>query len=139
MFRVYRSLSEIGPDARPSAVAVGNFDGVHAGHRKLFRRIAEVAGQRGWCPSVLTFDPHPTKVVAPDRAPKLLNTPEERWEFMRQEGIQQVIVLPFDQKFATLTPEEFVRKVLVDGIAAACVFVGENFRFGARQAGDVTL
>lgn len=139
MFRVYRSLAEIGPNPSPSAVAVGNFDGVHAGHRKLFRRIAEVAGQRGWLPSVLTFDPHPTKVVAPDRAPKLLNTPEERWELMRQEGIQQVIVLPFDREFAALTPEEFVRKVLVDGIAAACVFVGENFRFGARQAGDVTL
>jgi len=139
MFRVYHSLAEVGPDARPTAVAIGNFDGVHAGHRKLFRRIAEVARDEGWRPSVLTFDPHPTKLIAPDRAPKLLNTPEQRWEFMREEGIEQIFVMTFNREFATLSPEEFVRKVLVDGISAARVFVGENFRFGARQAGDVAL
>lgn len=123
----------------PTAVAVGNFDGVHAGHRKLFRRIAEAARESGWRPSVLTFDPHPTKLIAPERAPKLLNTMEQRWEFMREEGIEQIFVMKFDRQFAALSPEEFVRKVLVDGISAARVFVGENFRFGARQAGDVTL
>ena len=139
MFRIFRSLAEIGPDARPSAVAVGNFDGVHVGHRRLFRRAVAKSRETAWRPSVLTFDPHPTRVVAPDRAPRLLNTNDQRWELMREEGIQQVFVIPFDRHFATQTPEEFVRRVLIEGVGAAGVFVGENFRFGARQAGDVEL
>src|SRR3954468_17530814 len=116
MFRVIRSLPEIGPESRRAALAIGNFDGVHTGHRRLFRRVVEVAREKGWTPSVLTFDPHPTKVVAPDRAPKLLNTPEQRWAMMRDEGIEQIIVLTFDREFASLTPEKFVRSVLVEGI-----------------------
>jgi riboflavin kinase/FMN adenylyltransferase len=139
MFRVYRSLAEIGPDAHPAAVAIGNFDGVHAGHRKLLRRTVELARQRGWRPSVLTFHPHPTKIVAPERAPKLLSTTEQRWEFMQAEDIEQVFVLPFDLEFSRLTPEEFASKVLVDGVGAAGVLVGHNFRFGAKHAGDVPL
>src|SRR4051794_3265422 len=113
MFRVFRSLAEIGPDARPAAVAVGNFDGVHTGHRRLFRRVVKASVENGWVPSVLTFDPHPTKVVAPGRAAQLLTTAEERWPMMREEGIQQVFVLPFDREFASLSPEEFARNVLV--------------------------
>ena len=66
MFRVFRSLAEIGPDAEAGAVAVGNFDGVHAGHRRLFRRVVKASMENGWIPSVLTFDPHPTRVVAPE-------------------------------------------------------------------------
>jgi riboflavin kinase/FMN adenylyltransferase len=139
MFRIFRSLTEIGPDARPAAVAVGNFDGVHTGHRRLFRRVVKASHERGWIPSVLTFDPHPTKVVAPERAAQLLTTPEERWPMMRDEGIQQIIVLPFNREFASLRPEEFARKILVEGVRAAGVYVGENFRFGARQSGDVEL
>ena len=139
MFRVFRSLAEIGPDARPAAVAVGNFDGVHTGHRRLFRRVVKASIENGWIPSVLTFDPHPTRVVAPDRAAQLLTTAEERWPMMREEGIQQVIVLPFDREFASLSPEEFARKILVAGVGAAAVYVGDNFRFGSRQAGDVRL
>jgi riboflavin kinase/FMN adenylyltransferase len=139
MFRIFRSLAEIGPDARPSAVAVGNFDGVHTGHRRLFRRAVTKSLENAWRPSVLTFDPHPTRVLAPDRAPRLLNTNEQRWELMRDEGVQQVFVLPFDRDFATQAPDEFVRRVLVEGVGAAAVFVGENFRFGARQAGNVEL
>ena len=138
MFRVYRSLAEIGPDTRPSAIAIGNFDGVHAGHRELLRRTVELARDNGWRASVLTFDPHPTKVVAPERAPKLLTTTEQRWESMQSEGIEQVFVLPFDLEFSKLSPEEFARRILVDGVGAACVLVGENFRFGAKHAGDVS-
>ena len=90
MFRVYRALDEIGPEARGCALTIGNFDGVHVGHRRIFRRVVELGREHGWTPSVLTFDPHPTKVVAPDRAPKLLTTTEERLEYMRAEGIEQV-------------------------------------------------
>jgi riboflavin kinase/FMN adenylyltransferase len=137
MMKVLRSLEEAGRSERPSAVAIGNFDGVHAGHRRLLRRVVDASREHGWCPSVLTFDPHPTRVVAPERAPKLLNSTEERWEFMQEEGIEQVMVLPFDREFASLTPEDFARRVLVNGLNAAGVFVGENFRFGAKHAGDV--
>jgi riboflavin kinase / FMN adenylyltransferase len=139
MLRIYRNLAEIGPEAKPSAVAVGNFDGVHAGHRLLLRRTAELAREKGWRASILTFHPHPTKIVAPERAAKLLNTTEQRWEFMETEGIEQVFVLPFDVEFSKLSPEEFARKVLVDAVGAAAVLVGHNFRFGAKHAGDVPL
>ena len=88
MFRVYRALDEIGPEARGCAVSIGNFDGVHAGHRRIMRRVAQLAREHGWTPSVLTFDPHPAKVVAPDRAPKLLTDVEERLAYMREEGIR---------------------------------------------------
>jgi len=139
MFRVYRGLDEIGPEARHSIVSIGNFDGVHAGHRRIFRRVVELGRERGWKPSVLTFDPHPAKVVAPERAPKLLNTPEERLEFMQAEGIEQVFMLPFDKAFSEQTPEAFVSDVLVERVGAKGVLVGENFRFGKRQSGDVAL
>jgi riboflavin kinase / FMN adenylyltransferase len=139
MIRVFRSIAEIGPDARPSSVAVGNFDGLHAGHRKLLRRVVEAAREKAWRPSILTFDPHPTKVVAPERAPKLLTSIERRLELAEDEGIEQAFILPFNSDFAALPPEEFVSKILVNGVGAAGVFVGENFRFGARQSGDVEL
>lgn len=139
MIEIHRSLAEAGLSQRSSAIAVGNFDGVHSGHRRLFRRAVGASRKHGWKPSVLTFHPHPTTVVAPDRAPKLLNSTEERWELMEAEGIEQVVVLPFNRDFASLTPEEFVRQVLVEGLRAGGVFVGENFRFGARHAGDVEL
>lgn len=137
--RIYRSLTGIGPEARPSAVTIGNFDGVHEGHRAIFRRVVAAGRENGWKPSVLTFDPHPTRVVAPDRAPKLLSTSDERFALMGHEGIEQIFVIPFDRPFSQLGPEEFVGSVLVDMIGAKAVLVGENFRFGKRQAGDVKM
>lgn len=139
MLRIYRTLEEIGPEARDCAVSIGNFDGVHIGHRRLFRRVVELSREGGWKPSILTFDPHPTAVVAPDRAPKLLSTPEERMQFMEEEGIEQAFVLPFDKRFSQTSPEAFVKDILVDCIGARAVMVGDNFRFGNKQAGDVNL
>jgi riboflavin kinase/FMN adenylyltransferase len=136
-FRVFRSLDEVPPDAGPSALTIGNFDGVHAAHRKILRRVVEVAAQRGLKPSVLTFHPHPTKVVAPARAPRLMTSPEQRCALMREEGIQQVLVVPFDQNIAHLTPEEFVHRVLVEKLGVRAVLVGHDFRFGYKQAGNV--
>lgn len=137
MLRVYRHLDQIGPEARNCAVSIGNFDGVHAGHRRIFQRVVELGRERGWIPSVLTFDPHPTRVVAPSRAPKLLSTPEERIGLIQQEGIQQAFVLPFDKTFSEQTPEEFARDVLAGRLGAKAVLVGDNFRFGNKQAGDI--
>ena len=137
--RIYRSLEEIPSDFGPSALSVGNFDGVHFGHRRILRRVREIAAERGWKASVLTFDPHPTRVVAPARTPPLLTEPERRAALMREEGIEQVLILPFTPELAMLTPEEFVAQLLVKALGARAVLVGDNFRFGHRQAGNVAV
>jgi riboflavin kinase/FMN adenylyltransferase len=137
--RIYRSLEEVPADFGPSALTIGNFDGVHFGHRQILRRLKALADAHGWKPSVLTFDPHPLRVVAPERAPRLLTTPERRAALMRQEGIEQVLILPFTAGFAAISPEEFVRGVVAGRLGARAVLVGDNFRFGHRHAGDVRL
>ena len=137
-FRVARSLEEA-EGFGPSAVTIGNFDGVHLAHGKLIRRVVEMGHERGIKSAVLTFHPHPAKIVAPERSPKLLTTPEQRAERMRQEGVDEVLILPFDGELSRLTPEEFIERVLVARLRARVVVVGENFRFGNRQAGDTRL
>ena len=136
-FRVVRNLDEIPSDFGPSAVTIGNFDGLHAGHRQILRRVVEVGRERGLKPSVVTFDPHPSRIVAPERAPQLLTTMEQRCDLMRQEGIEQVRVLPFTPEIARLRPAEFVARTLAGPLQAKAVLVGENFRFGVRQSGDI--
>ena len=137
--KIYRSLTGIPADFGPSVLTIGNFDGVHFGHRRILKRVAELARERGWKPSVLTFEPHPTRVVAPARAPKLLTSPMRRAELMCEEGIEQVLILPFTGEVAALTPEEFVGQLVVDRLGAKAVLVGENFRFGHQQAGNVQV
>ncbi|MBC7924749.1 MAG: bifunctional riboflavin kinase/FAD synthetase [Bryobacteraceae bacterium] len=137
--RVFRSLDSIPQDAKSSALSIGNFDGVHEGHKALFRRNLEVARELGLTRSVLTFDPHPTTIVAPERAPRLLTTIEQRLSLMAEAGIEQAFVMPFDVAFSQLDPETFVRQVVVGGAGAKAVLVGDNFRFGAKQAGDVQI
>ncbi len=135
---IYRSLGAIPDNFGPCALTIGNFDGVHAAHRHIMRRVVEIARLHGWKPAVLTFDPHPTKLVAPERAPRLLTTPEQRSELMREEGIDRVLILPFTPEIAKLTPEEFVRRILVEKLQARAVLVGDNFRFGHRASGSTT-
>ncbi len=137
--RVFRSLESVPADARGCAVSIGNFDGVHEGHKQLFRRNLQICAETGCRPSVLTFDPHPTRVVAPQRAPRLLTTMDERIALISEQGIEQVFVLPFDLTFSQLSPEDFIRRVVVEGLGATAVLVGENFRFGAKQAGETKL
>ena len=134
--KIYRSLAEVPADFGPSALTIGNFDGVHMGHRNILRRLVALARNRGWKPSVLTFDPHPTRVVAPERTPPLLTTPERRAGLMREEGVEQVLVLPFLPEVARLAPEDFMRDIVTGRLGARAVLVGANFRFGHRHAGD---
>jgi riboflavin kinase / FMN adenylyltransferase len=107
-------------------VAVGSFDGVHLGHREVIRGSD----------SVLTFDPHPSAVVAPQHTPKLLTSLEVKAELVQSLGVQELIVIPFDAGFAKRSAEEFVEDVLVKTLGATHVSVGENFRFGNRAKGD---
>ena len=137
--RIYHGLEELPTDFGPCALTIGNFDGLHVGHRRIMRRVAEIAAADGWKASVLTFHPHPAKIVAPERAPRLLSTTEERAYRMAEEGIGQVLVLPFTSDLSHLSPEEFVSRILHDRLQARAVLVGDNFRFGFRHAGDVHL
>jgi riboflavin kinase/FMN adenylyltransferase len=111
---------------RPRKVAVGEFDGVHLGHREV------IAGSD----TVLTFEPHPLQVVRPEAAPRLLTSFDVKTELIAGLGVEELVVIPFDQGFAAQTPQEFIEQVLVESLAATRVSVGENFRFGHRAAGD---
>jgi riboflavin kinase / FMN adenylyltransferase len=119
------------PDAeqRPRHVAVGEFDGVHLGHREV------IAG----ADTVLTFEPHPRAVVAPDAAPKLLTSLEVKRDLIAGLGVRELVVIPFDRSFAAQGPQEFIDSVLVEQLGAERVSVGENFRFGHKAKGDADL
>ena len=120
-----------------SVVTIGNFDGVHAGHRLLLRRVIELGQEHRLKPAVLTFDPHPTRVVAPHRAPRLLTSIEERIALIREQGVDDIVVLPFTAEVAQLSPLEFVERIVAGQLRARIVMVGDNFRFGHKQAGDI--
>ena len=119
------------PDAepRPRHVAVGEFDGVHLGHREVI----------DGADTVLTFEPHPRAVVAPDAAPKLLTSLEIKADLIAGLGVRELVVIPFDRSFAAQGPQEFVDSVLVERLGAQRVSVGENFRFGHKATGDADL
>src|ERR1017187_729825 len=131
--RVFRSLDEVPPDFGPSALTIGNFDGVHAGHRRILRRVKEVAVQRELKASALTFHPHPSKVVAPARAPRLMTSPEQRCALMQEEGIEQVLIMPFGRHVVHLSPEQFVEQVLVRKLGVRAVVLGHDFCFGTSS------
>ncbi|MBA3974352.1 MAG: bifunctional riboflavin kinase/FAD synthetase [Candidatus Solibacter sp.] len=137
--RIFRSLDEAAAVFDPSALTIGNFDGLHVGHRELMRRTVRLAQESNSKPSALTFHPHPKAIVSPAGAPKLLTLPEERCALMAEEGIRQVLILPFDASIAALQPAEFFRRVLIDTLGARAVCVGDNFHFGRKQAGQVEL
>jgi riboflavin kinase/FMN adenylyltransferase len=133
---IYRSLAETPDDFGPCAITIGNFDGVHRGHRQILRRVISLAREEGWKSALLTFDPHPAKLVTPASAPRLLTTLEERARIILERGIDQILILPFTPEIAALGPEDFVREILVDKLKARAVLVGSNFHFGKRAAGD---
>jgi riboflavin kinase/FMN adenylyltransferase len=133
--RIARGLAET-VGFEPSAVTIGKFDGVHAGHRHLLRQVVSAAREKGVVPSVLTFDRHPACVVAPDRAPVPLMSVEERCAEIAEVGIGQILVLPFTPQVAQMTPEEFAVACLQDAMRARVVLVGGNFRFGHKQSGN---
>jgi riboflavin kinase / FMN adenylyltransferase len=114
---------------RPRRVAVGEFDGVHLGHREV------IAGND----TVLTFDPHPLAVIRPEAAPKLLTSLEVKIELVAALGVQELVVIPFDGRFGAQSPQEFIDHVLVDQLQATHVSVGENFYFGHGAAGDTDM
>ncbi|WP_193613975.1 bifunctional riboflavin kinase/FAD synthetase [Nocardioides lijunqiniae] len=135
--QIWRSLDDIPADLGPTAVVVGNFDGVHLGHQQVLARARSLADERGLPVVAVTFEPHPMAVLRPEHAPTMLTTVERRAELLAEAGADDVLALPFDRDVAGWPPEDFVRRVLVDGLRAALVVVGANFRFGHRAAGAV--
>ncbi len=127
------------PGARRSVLSVGNFDGLHLGHQKIIRTVVERARSSDALAAVVTFDPHPVKVLRPERAPSLVQTLAQRLAAFAELGLDAALVLRFDAALASRTPEEFVREILVEPLRALAVLVGANFRFGHRQAGNVAL
>ncbi|PYR54960.1 MAG: riboflavin biosynthesis protein RibF [Acidobacteria bacterium] len=131
-------------DPRPArwtqpVLALGNFDGLHRGHRKILDRVQRVAGERGATSVVMTFDPHPPRVVRPDKAPPLLMTHAQKLEALARTGLQGAAIVPFTVELSRWDPEMFVRAVLVDWLHVAEVWVGANFLFGHDRAGNFSL
>ncbi len=120
----------------PCALTIGNFDGVHRGHRALIGQTQQIARSHGWNTVVLTFHPHPTTLVAPERAPEMICSLAERLRLLKQAGADRVLVLPFTREVAEMSPREFVETIVVKGIGSHAVLVGQNFRFGQKQAGN---
>jgi len=131
-------------DPRPTrwvhpVLALGNFDGVHRGHRKILDRLRRVAIERGATAVVMTFDPHPPRIVRPDKAPPLLMTKEQKLEAVAQTGVQGAAIVRFTPELSRWDPEMFVRTVLVDWLHVSEVWVGANFLFGHDRAGNFSL
>jgi riboflavin kinase / FMN adenylyltransferase len=119
-------------------LALGNFDGLHRGHLKIIERVRRGAAEHGGIPMAMTFDPHPPRVVRPDKAPPLLMTKEQRLEALARAGIRAVAVVRFTHELSQWDPEMFVRVVLVEWLHVSEVWVGANFLFGHDRAGNYT-
>jgi riboflavin kinase/FMN adenylyltransferase len=135
--RILRHLPARG--AGPVALTVGNFDGVHLGHRAMLELLGGSARAGRLRSCVMSFEPHPREFFSPDQAPTRLTSLREKLELLAQAGIDQVHVRRFDYDFARIAPEAFIRNVLVDGLGVRWLLVGDDFRFGARRQGDVAM
>jgi riboflavin kinase/FMN adenylyltransferase len=120
-------------------LALGNFDGLHRGHMKIIDRVRRRAGERGGTPAAMTFEPHPSRVLRPDKAPPLLMTGAQKLEALARAGMHGVAVIRFTQELSSWDPERFVRTVLVEWLHVAEVWVGANFLFGHDRAGTFSV
>lgn len=141
--KIFRGLRH--PDIAPAcALTIGNFDGVHRGHQAMLALLGGEAAQRGVPSCALTFEPHPRDYFAetqkkPELAPARIGTLRDKLSELARYGVQQAVVLPFDARLASQSPQAFIDEVLVRGLGARYVLVGDDFRFGARRAGDYAM
>jgi len=137
--QVFEALGAVPSGFGPSAVTIGKFDGVHPGHRAVIAELKSVAAARDLVATVVTFDRNPLSLLAPDKCPESLVSNAQKVQLLESAGVDATLVLEFDRAFSEQQPEEFVRAVLADALRARIVFVGADFRFGARGSGNVEL
>lgn len=130
-------ISDVPSGFGPTVVTIGNFDGVHSGHRALLSAVVDLARETGCSAVAVTFEPHPLAVLHPERAPLPISTLQHRLDALEEIGLDAVVVLPFTLELAAMSPRDFVHDVFVEGLHAQAVVVGRDTRFGARNAGDV--
>lgn len=135
---IWHDLADVPGDLGGSAVTIGNFDGVHRGHRRVIERLIGAARERALVPVALTFSPHPRHVMGDGDRPPLVTGYADRNRLLVEAGVEGVLDLAFTLEFAQAGPEQFVREVLVEGLGMRCIVVGEDIRFGRRNAGDIT-
>ncbi len=123
----------------PVALTIGNFDGVHLGHQAMLARLGEFARAENLVPCAMTFEPHPREFFAPDQAPTRLTALREKLELLAAHGVERCYICRFDFRFAQITANDFVERILVRGLGVKRLLVGDDFRFGARRAGDIAL
>jgi riboflavin kinase/FMN adenylyltransferase len=136
---LFDGLAAVPPDFGPSAVTIGKFDGVHAGHMAVIGQLLSVAHARNLAATVVTFDRNPLSVLAPEKCPVSLVSNAQKAELLQSAGIDATLVLRFDRELSAQSPEDFVELVLVGALHAEVVFVGEDFRFGSHGGGTVAL
>jgi len=124
---------------RRGVLSIGNFDGVHLGHQAVLRHLVERARALATVPIVMTFEPHPVKLLRPGEAPRLLSTLDQRLQLIAREGIEVCLVVEFTHALARMTADDFMQQVLVDRLEIREVYIGRNFRFGADRGGSVDL
>ena len=135
--RIFRNIQEFKP-AQGSIVTIGTFDGVHLGHQKIIRRLREIREARGGEITILTFDPHPRNVLFPEQTDlKLITTTDEKCELMRRYGVDNVIVYPFTKEFSKLHAQEYIDRILVQGLHTRVLVIGYDHRFGSNREGDI--
>lgn len=134
--QIIRDLNALPKLPNGSAVTIGNFDGVHIAHQRLLRRVVQTARTLRAAAVALTFEPHPARILAPERAPKALTALAQKAKRIEQQGADVLVVLRFTQELAHLSPAAFVHEIVVERLRARALCVGSNFRFGHRQAGD---
>jgi len=127
------------PRYRVPVLTIGNFDGVHLGHRKIFRTVIERAREIGGTPMAMTFNPHPVRVVAPERDLRIITSHEDKIGLIGQTGIKVLISIPFDREFSRTDPSDFVLRVLVENLGVKWVIVGPRYAFGKNRQGSVDL
>jgi riboflavin kinase / FMN adenylyltransferase len=122
-------------DGSPLALAIGNFDGIHLGHQALLKRLIETAHARGLKSAVMTFEPHPREFFTPMQAPARLTSLREKLELFAEAGVEYAYVCPFNKRFAAVTAEDFMQRIVREAMKAQAILVGEDFRFGAGRGG----
>lgn len=136
---LFRSLEEITASLRDAVVTIGNFDGVHLGHREIFRKLKREAAEIGGVSVVVTFDPHPLKVLPTTRSVTLINTVEEKITLIEASGVDYLVIIPFNMEFAAISAEEFVRDILLARLGMQRLVIGHDYAFGRNREGNVKL